>query len=79
MNQNNGNTDYVHHLEDESEEILGASDAMEFYHQKAAGAMNRSHGLKLRPDELKRKELILQKKQQQQERQQISSKAKKRS
>jgi hypothetical protein len=79
MNQNNRSKNYVHLLEDESEEILGASDAMEFYHQKAAGAMNRSHGLKLRPDELKRKELILQKKQQQQERQQISSKAKKRS
>jgi hypothetical protein len=82
MNQNKNNciNDVYHHQEEESEEILGASDAMEFYHQKAAGAMNRSHGLKLRPDELKRKEMILQKKkQQQQDRQQSANKSKKRS
>jgi hypothetical protein len=46
----------------EDEEVIGAGDAMEFYHRKALGAQTRKNGLKLRPDEAKRKQMIMQKK-----------------
>jgi hypothetical protein len=46
----------------EDEEIIGAGDAMEFYHRKELGVQTRKNGLKLRPDEAKRKEMIMQKK-----------------
>jgi hypothetical protein len=46
----------------EEEEVIGASDAMEFYHRKALGVQTRKNGLKLRPDEAKRKQIILNKK-----------------
>jgi hypothetical protein len=46
----------------EEEEVIGAGDAMEFYHRKALGAQTRKNGLKLRPDEAKRKQMIMQKK-----------------
>jgi hypothetical protein len=48
----------------QEDETVGAvaSDAMEFYHRKALGAQSRNNGLKLRPDELKRKQIIMHKK-----------------
>jgi hypothetical protein len=46
----------------EDEEVMGSSDAMEFYHRKALGVQTRKNGLKLRPDEAKRKQMIMQKK-----------------
>jgi hypothetical protein len=46
----------------EDEEVIGASDAMEFYHRKALGVQTRKNGLKLRPDEAKRKQMIMHKK-----------------
>jgi hypothetical protein len=44
------------------EEVLGESDAMDYYHRKAQGASGRVNSLKLRPDEAKRKQFTLQKK-----------------
>jgi hypothetical protein len=52
-------------LAEVDEEAMGDSDAMEFYHRKALGAKGRANGLKIRPDELKRKQFTLQKKQMQ--------------
>jgi hypothetical protein len=43
-------------------EIYGDTDAAEFYCRKALGAQSRRTGLRIRPDEAKRKALILQKK-----------------
>lgn len=51
------------------EEVLGESDAMEYYHRKAHGASGRVNTLKLRPDEAKRKQFTLQKKKMQREQQ----------
>lgn len=53
----------------EEKEVLGESDAMEYYHRKAHGASGRVNTLKLRPDEAKRKQFTLQKKQMQREQQ----------
>ena len=39
----------------EDEEVLGDTDATEYYSRKSKGAQGRSNGLKLRPDEAKRK------------------------
>jgi hypothetical protein len=44
------------------DEILGDTDAMEFYSRKSKGSLNRQNGAKIRPDEAKRKEMILYKK-----------------
>jgi hypothetical protein len=52
-------------LAEVDEEAAGHSDAMEFYHRKALGAKGRANGLKIRPDELKRKQFTIQKKQMQ--------------
>lgn len=49
------------------EEVLGESDAMDYYHRKAQGASGRVNSLKLRPDEAKRKQFTLQKKKMQRE------------
>jgi hypothetical protein len=46
----------------EEDEILGASDAMEYYHQKNQGFLHRKNGKKILPDEAKRKEMTMQKK-----------------
>jgi hypothetical protein len=43
-------------------EIVGETDAMDYYHRKALGAKGRVAGLRLRPDEAKRKEFTLIKK-----------------
>jgi len=48
--------------EEEEEEILGATDAMEFYHRKEAGYQGRVNGSKIRPDEAKRREITMYKK-----------------
>ena len=42
-------------VDDQEGEILGDTDAAEYYHRKSKGAQGRSNGLKLRPDEAKRK------------------------
>jgi hypothetical protein len=46
----------------EEEEVLGESDAMEYYNRKSYGSKGRSNGRKIRPDEAKRKEIIIHKK-----------------
>jgi hypothetical protein len=51
------------------EEVMGNTDAMEFYHQKSKGSISRANGLKIRPDEAKRKDMILFKKNAQKARQ----------
>lgn len=51
--------------EDEDEdggEVMGATDAMEYYNRKSHGAHGRANGQKIRPDEAKRKEMIVHKK-----------------
>ncbi len=40
-------------------DILGATDAEEFYERKKHGEESRKNGLKLRPDEAKRKEFAV--------------------
>jgi hypothetical protein len=49
----------IHEGEDD---VLGDTDAMDFYHRKAAGAKNRTSGLRMRPDEAKRKAFTMSKK-----------------
>lgn len=56
-------------VENEDEEAMGESDAMEYYNRKAHGAHGRSNGMKIRPDEAKRKEMIVEKKNMQRQRQ----------
>lgn len=56
--------------EDEDEEILGDSDAVEFYNRKAQGSKGRVNGQRLRPDEAKRKQMIVYKKDLQRQQQQ---------
>ena len=48
--------------EDEDGEVMGATDAMEYYNRKSHGAHGRANGAKIRPDEAKRKEMIVHKK-----------------
>jgi hypothetical protein len=48
--------------EGDDEEVLGESDAMEYYNRKSHGEHGRNNGLKIRPDEAKRKEMIVMKK-----------------
>jgi len=57
--------------------ILGDSDAAEFYASKGHARMSRKNGQKLRPDEAKRKEMIIYKKNLQRQQQQSKSKGKK--
>ena len=42
--------------------ILGETDAMEFYHRKAKGFVGHKNGLRMRPDEAKRKDITMYKK-----------------
>lgn len=44
------------------EEVLGESDATEYYNRKAYGSKGRANGKKIRPDEKKRKDFIIHKK-----------------
>jgi len=43
-------------------EVLGDTDAIEFYNRKHKGSVSRHNGAKIRPDEAKRKEMIIHKK-----------------
>lgn len=52
------------------EEVLGETDAMDYYHRKSKGSVGRANGMKERPDEAKRKEMIIHKKNMQRARQQ---------
>lgn len=61
-----------------AEDVMGDTDAMEFYHRKAAGAKGRENGLKLRPDEMKRKEITIHKKDMQRQAQQQQQQARQR-
>lgn len=45
-----------------NEEITGDHDALEYYAQKSAGQKGRQNGQKIRPDEAKRRDIILNKK-----------------
>jgi len=45
----------------QEEDVLGETDAMEYYYRKKSGVLNHKNGLKLRPDEAKRKEMIIHK------------------
>mmetsp|Transcript_16617 Transcript_16617/g.20708 ORF Transcript_16617/g.20708 Transcript_16617/m.20708 type:complete len:267 (-) Transcript_16617:149-949(-) len=49
--------------------VMGDTDATEFYERKMHGSKTRKNGLKLRPDEAKRKEFIMHKKNAQRQRQ----------
>lgn len=51
------------------DEVLGESDAMDYYHRKAMGASGRVNSLKTRPDEAKRKSITMYKKQVQRQQQ----------
>lgn len=68
-----GNLRGLDHIQEE--DILGDTDAELFYSQKALGAKGRESGLRIRPDEAKRLEIIMNKKhhqrQQQQQRQAV--------
>lgn len=44
------------------EAVLGDTDAAEFYFRKSKGCMNRTNGVKIRPDEAKRRDSIIAKK-----------------
>eukprot|EP00545_Synedropsis_sp_CCMP1620_P006018 CAMPEP_0119011420 /NCGR_PEP_ID=MMETSP1176-20130426/5672_1 /TAXON_ID=265551 /ORGANISM="Synedropsis recta cf, Strain CCMP1620" /LENGTH=231 /DNA_ID=CAMNT_0006964251 /DNA_START=282 /DNA_END=977 /DNA_ORIENTATION=+ len=47
------------------EEVLGETDACEYYNRKSMGFSGRQNGMKIRPDEAKRKEFTIQKKEMQ--------------
>lgn len=64
-------------IEEEHEEVLAATDVMDYYHRKNKGWLNRKNGRKIRPDELKRKEMIIQKKEIQRQQQQDREKERK--
>jgi hypothetical protein len=48
-----------------SSQVLGESDAMDFYQRKAKGISGRKNGMKMRPDEAKRLDIIMSKKEMQ--------------
>ena len=50
----------IHHADDD--EILGDTDAHEYYSRKAQGSLGRKNGQKIRPDEAKRLQMTLNKK-----------------
>ena len=56
-------------LDEDDEDVLGDTDAGDYYAQKAKGSMGRKNGLKTRPDEAKRLEITMAKKNLQRERQ----------
>jgi hypothetical protein len=55
------------------EEVLGDTDAMEFYNRKSKGSQSRSNGRKIRPDEAKRLEISMYKKEAQRQAQREKS------
>lgn len=55
--------DVIDDVDDVKEQdIVGHTDAQEFYARKAHGERGRSNGMKLRPDEQKRRDMIITKK-----------------
>ena len=50
-------------------DVLGDTDAMDFYHRKAKGVQNRRSGKMERPDEAKRKEISIAKREDQRQKQ----------
>jgi hypothetical protein len=58
-------------------DVLGETDAQEFYNRKEHGKLGRENGLKSRPDESKRLDIILAKKDLQREQQQQKQKGQK--
>ena len=55
-------------------EVLGDTDAMDYYHRKDKGSQSTHNKKKERPDEAKRKEISMYKKEVQREKQQLSNK-----
>ena len=55
-------------------EVLGDTDAMDYYHRKDKGSQSTHNKKKERPDEAKRKEISMYKKELQREKQQLKSK-----
>lgn len=53
----------------EDEEIMGDTDAQDFYAQKSKGGSSRANSKKIRPDEAKRLDIILHKKEEQRRKQ----------
>jgi hypothetical protein len=51
----------LHALSEEAD-VIGDTDAMDYYHRKALGVKGRANGAKLRPDEAKRKAITMHKK-----------------
>ncbi|KAL3790296.1 hypothetical protein HJC23_002922 [Cyclotella cryptica] len=54
-------------------EVMGDTDAMDYYHQKEKGSQSTINKKKERPDEMKRKEISMYKKELQKEKQQLKS------
>eukprot|EP00934_Nitzschia_sp_Nitz4_P007787 Nitzschia sp. Nitz4//scaffold76_size158648//20341//21108//NITZ4_002531-RA/size158648-processed-gene-0.229-mRNA-1//1//CDS//3329557800//7777//frame0 len=54
--------DHVQEEFDDDEEILGATDACEYYSRKSHGVISRKNGQKTRPDEAKRLQMTMAKK-----------------
>uniref|UniRef100_A0A7S3P8Q8 Uncharacterized protein n=1 Tax=Amphora coffeiformis TaxID=265554 RepID=A0A7S3P8Q8_9STRA len=48
-------------INENDDEIMGETDANDYYHRKSKGAQGRANGLKLRPDEAKRKAFAVNK------------------
>jgi hypothetical protein len=57
-----------------ADQVMGDTDAMDFYHRKEKGSQATSNKKKERPDEAKRKEISMYKKELQREKQQLKSK-----
>lgn len=55
-------------------EVMGDTDAMDYYHRKEQGSRSTSNKKKERPDEAKRREIIMHKKEMQRKKQQLSQK-----
>lgn len=49
------------HEDGHDDEVLGETDAADYYHRKNKGAQGRTNGMKLRPDEAKRKAFAVNK------------------
>ena len=61
-------------IHEEEDEVLGDTDAQEYYNRKSHGSKGRANGLKIRPDEAKRKDIIMHKKNAQRRAQGLSAK-----
>jgi hypothetical protein len=55
--------------QDENNEVMGDTDAHEYYSRKAQGSIGRKNGMKTRPDEAKRLQITMAKKSEQRQRQ----------